>query len=148
MPKLALETFDVPTKHNAGLVQLRNCVHRPRSARERLGFDRNRNAFDDSYGPISIVRTPDATESEGEKGLESVVRFLGFVDPRRHPSYDVAADGIAAGWIPGDDEAPMESLMDGNVSSFGGATPEGDVDSSALHRAQEMPDSREGAGFR
>ena len=148
MPKLALETIDVPTKHDAGLVQLLHCVHRPRSARERLGVDRNRNAFDNSYSPINIVCGSDTAESEGEKGLESVVRLFGFVDPCRQPSYNVAADGITTGRISGDDEPPMEGLMDGGVSGFGGAAPEGDVDSSALHRAHEMPDGRERAGNR
>ena len=148
MPKLALETNDVPAKHNAGLSQLPHCVHRPRSARERLGVDRNRGAFDDPYGAINVIRASDAAESEGEEGLESVVRFLGFVGPCRQPSHDVAADGITAGRISGDDETPMEGLVDGSVSSFSGATPEGDVDSSVLHRAQEMPDGLERAGYR
>jgi hypothetical protein len=80
--------------------------------------------------------------------LESVVGFLGFVGPSRQPSDDMAADGITAGRIPGDDEPPMEGLMDGSVSSFSGTAPEGDVDSSALHRARKMPDGREGARFK
>lgn len=142
------ETTDIPAKHNPGLIQLLHCAHRPRSARERLGVDRNWNALDDSYGPIDIVCASDATEPEGEKGLESVVRLLGFVDPRRQPAYDVATDRIAAGRVPGDDESPVEGLMDGKISSFSGAAPESDVDSSALHRAREMPDGWEGMGFR
>ena len=80
--------------------------------------------------------------------MKSVVRFLGFVGPSRQPSHDMAADGITAGGVPGDDESPMEGLMDGSVSSFSGATPESDVDSSALHRAQEMPEGWEGARFK
>lgn len=147
MPKLTLETLGVPTEHNASFVQLLYCVHRPRPACEYLGVDRNRNAFDDSYSPINIVRGSDTTESEGEKGLESIVRILGFVDPCRQPPYDVAADGITTGRISGDDEPPMEGLMDGGVSCLSGTTPEGDVDSSAFHRAQEMPDGWEGVGY-
>ena len=148
MPHLVLEVIDVPTKHNSSLAQLLHRIHRPRSARELLGLDRNWDAFDESNGPIDIVCASDATEPEGKKGLESVVRFLGFVDPRRQPAYDVATDGITAGRIPGDDESPVEGLVDGDVTSFSGTTPEGDVDSSALHRAQEMPDGWEGVRFR
>lgn len=148
MPKLALETIDVSAKYYASLVQLLHCVHRPRSAGERLGVNRDRNGFDYPYGSIDIVRASDATEPKGEERLESVVRLLGFVGPRRHPAYDVATDGIAAGWVSGDDEPPVEGLMDGRVSSFSGATPEGDVDSAALHRTQEMPDRWEETRFR
>ena len=148
MPHLSFETSDVRTKHNPGLVQLLHCIQRPRSARECLGFDRNRDTFDDSNGPIDIICASDATEAEGKEGLESVVRFFGFVDPRRQPAYDVATDGIAAGGISGDDEPPVEGLVDGNVTSFSGAAPESDVDSSALHRPQEMPEGWEGARVR
>ena len=81
LPKLALESTDASTEHNPGLIQLSDCVHCPRSAREVLGFNRNRDALDDSYSAINIVCTPDATESEGEERLKSTVRILGFVGP-------------------------------------------------------------------
>jgi len=81
LPKLALESVDVPTEHNPGLIQLPDCVLCPRSAREGLGFDRNRDALDDPYSVVNIVRAPDATEPEGEERLKSTVGILGFVGP-------------------------------------------------------------------
>lgn len=60
----------------------------------------------------------------------------------------MTAGGIATGRIPGDDEPPMEGLVDGNVSSFGRTTPESDIDSTVLHWAQRMPDGREGTRLR
>ena len=97
---------------------------------------------------IDVVCASDAAEPEGKKGLKSVVRFLGFIDPGRQPAYDVATDGITTGRISGDNESPVEGLEDGSVTGFSGATPESDVDSSALHRAQGMPEGREGERFR